>query len=209
MTGAASLKKIILTEKSFISGGANKKVYKNPKEPLQCIKICYNNSSKDMERELYYRRLRAKHDLSSTLLPAYYGTVATNMGLGYVFEYVCDADGSQSLTLNEFLEKIDENTTSEQDIQKTRRMIARFKREWLSEGIVINDMCFPNFMVQQLANGECRIRIIDDIGSQVLIPLEYYFAFFARKKVLRYWERFCKKLHEDYPELFGRDFFAD
>ena len=45
---------------------------------------------------------------------------------------------------------------------------------------------FPeNIIFQKTTENKYRIRIINDMGSSVLIPLEYYFSYFAHTKILR------------------------
>ena len=58
---------------------------------------------------------------------------------------------------------------------------------------------FPeNIIFQRTAENNYRVRIINDMGSSVLIPLEYYFTYFARTKILRRWIKFLEVLKTNY-----------
>lgn len=39
------------------------------------------------------------------------------------------------------------------------------------------------------------------MGSTVLVPLEYYFKYFAHTKILRRWERFLISLYKKHPSF--------
>lgn len=42
------------------------------------------------------------------------------------------------------------------------------------------------------------MRIVNDMGSAVLIPLEYHFKYFAHAKILRRWKMFLDVLNNLY-----------
>lgn len=92
-----------LTEDLFIGRGAHKAVYRHPHNTDLCIKLIYSEPDVDLERELYYRKIRDQRGQVTVLLPKYYGPVVTNQGTGYIFERVCDYDGMNSITLKEYL----------------------------------------------------------------------------------------------------------
>ena len=92
-----------LTEQLLIGRGAHKEVYYHPSNKKLCVKLLYVEPDVDLERELYYRKIRDKRKQESVLLPKYYGTVATNKGTGYLFELVCDYNGKSSITLKDYL----------------------------------------------------------------------------------------------------------
>lgn len=47
---------------------------------------------------------------------------------------------------------------------------------------------FPeNIIFQQISHQTYKVRIVNDMGSGVLIPLEYHFHYFAKAKVARRW----------------------
>lgn len=92
-----------LTEDLFIGRGAHKAVYRHPYNTDLCVKLIYSEPDVDLERELHYRKIRNKRGQASVLLPEYCGTVVTDQGTGYIFERVCDYDGTNSITLKDYL----------------------------------------------------------------------------------------------------------
>lgn len=62
-----------------------------------------------------------------------------------------------------------------------------------------------NFMVQRKAPDDVSIRIVDNIGTPVLIPLAYYSELFAKRRVRRYWKRLLTVLGDSYPNIFIRE----
>ena len=76
------------------------------------------------------------------------------------------------------------------------------KECWHQEKIVTSDVDPANFLVQEISLTKKRIRIVDNIGSPVLIPLAFYFDYFAERRMKRYWRRFVERLVRQYPEIF-------
>ena len=64
-------------------------------------------------------------------------------------------------------------------------------------------------MVQEYAPGAFRVRIVDNIGTPVLIPLVYWFEFAAAWKAKRYWNKIAVFLAENYPEVITPQFFEE
>lgn len=52
-------------------------------------------------------------------------------------------------------------------------------------------MClFPeNIIFQKISAEKYKVRIVNDIGTGILIPLEYYFHYFAKKESKKTLER--------------------
>lgn len=80
-------------------------------------------------------------------------------------------------------------------------MLKEFKEQWFQEKIVTSDVDPANFLVQKLSAVRKRIRIVDNIGTPVLIPLAFYFDYFADKRFKRYWQRFVARLAQEYPHI--------
>ena len=58
---------------------------------------------------------------------------------------------------------------------------------------------FPeNILFQKTDENNYRVRIVNDMGSAVLIPLEYHFKYFAHTKILRRWKMFLEVLRNKY-----------
>ncbi|MBR1373315.1 hypothetical protein IJ556_02560 [bacterium] len=189
---------ICLTEDLLIDKGAHKKVYADPLNAHRCIKILFAVPDTDIERELTYRKIRKKRNLVSSLLPVYYGTVQTNLGMGYVFERIVDFDGQTSKTLRQFFEEAKQD---EKLLPLLEELLLKFKAHWFQEMLVISDVDPSNFMLQRISETEYKIRVVDNIGSPVFLPLAYYVDVIAQKRVKKYWRRFLNEMQICYPKL--------
>ncbi len=195
-----------LNENLLIGRGGHKDVYAHPENFSRCIKIVRDINDPDWERELHYRRSRMRRGLTSNLLPAYYGTVETNLGTGHVFERVFDYDGSPTLSFDAALEKAVKEIDN---IEILRGLIenglVNFYLRMREEEIITTNMEPKNFLVQHIAPEAYRMRIVDNIGSPVKLPFLFYIDYFARKHIDRYWQRFMDFLQQEYPHLITDD----
>ena len=187
-------KVLTINEELFIGSGGHQATYVHPLDPRKCIKIPHLKDDGDVRKEMRYRRICAAKLERSKLVTEFFGTVETNLGLGYVFERVIDYDGKTSRDMKKFL--------------PTTRPDAHFKSDFLRENIAIVDTDIENFMVQETAPDSYRVRIVDNIGTPVLIPLVYYFEFAAAWKAKRYWNRIVDWLAENYSEVIPPEFAA-
>lgn len=190
-------KTLNLSEDLFYGAGRHKKCYLHPTEDNLCIKIAYNaGGKKDLLREIDYIKILKKRNKNYEILPKYYGEIETNLGHGYVFEVIRNYDKSKSITLQEILldEKLFDNY-----FNLTVKLLKDLKNN-LFENEIITMGIFPeNIIFQQIAHQTYKVRIVNDMGSGVLIPLEYHFRYFAKAKVARRWEEFCANLKKLYP----------
>ena len=197
--------KIINLNQDHILGvGYHKTTYIHPNNDALCIKVPFSQNDIDLKRELTYRKVREKRGQSSTLLPTYYGTTLTNKGEGHIFERVHHYNGKNSISLKEFLvlhQQEGDNTAFTEALQK---MLSDLKKTWFAEKIVTSDTDPVNFMVQEINPSQYVIRIVDNIGTPVLIPFAFYFDFIAEKRVRRYWARFLKSLIKLLPSQIDR-----
>ena len=83
----------------------------------------------------------------------------------------------------------------------SNRIMKKFKQLLFEELIVTSNVESSNFLVQRASETKFSVRIIDNIGSPVFFPLAYYFDFFARRHLQKYWKRFLKELQEDHPAV--------
>ncbi|WP_347253217.1 PhoP regulatory network protein YrbL [Leminorella grimontii] len=178
-----------------IGEGRHRKCFVHPDNPTQCIKILFNKESggeKEVKRELaYYRRLQARN-IDWSGLPKYFGAIETDLGVGHVFEFVCDADGSPSKALSHYLE-------DETDRLSSSQLVALLKalKEYLFRNQIVTMTIKPqNILLRKEATGKGRLTIVDNIGEGTLIPLATLSQFFYEKKMERVWKRFIEKLIE-------------
>lgn len=76
------------------------------------------------------------------------------------------------------------------------------------EKIITSNMEPCNFCVQIVAPDFYRLRIMDNIGSPVLIPLIFYIDALALRHIKRYWRRFVLDLNRQYPWLINENIAA-
>ena len=173
-----------------------KKCFLHPHNKNLCIKIAYNEGGqKDLIREINYIDVLKRRHKDYSILPKYFGKVNTNLGTGYVFEIIRDYNNGRTQTLEDFI--TDLNLFS-QNYSLIVRLLKELK-EKLYKNEIITMVLFPeNILFQKTDENTYRVRIVNDMGSAVLIPLEYHFKYFAHTKILRRWKMFLDVLRNKY-----------
>lgn len=190
-------KEIIQLDDSLLYGqGSHKKCFLHPHNKNLCIKIAYNEGGqKDLIREINYIDVLKRRHKDYSILPKYFGKVNTNLGTGYVFEIIRDYNNDRTQTLEDFI--TDLNLFS-QNYSLIVRLLKELK-EKLYKNEIITMVLFPeNILFQKTDENNYRVRIVNDMGSAVLIPLEYHFKYFAHTKILRRWKMFLDVLRNKY-----------
>lgn len=190
---------ITLTEDLFLGKGAHKICYQHPTDKNLCVKILFQTPDVDLEKELKYRRTLKRRNKFPTLLPKYYGVIKTNLGDGHVFDCINDFNGNVSESLYDFIRN---NPPTPEHLEKIINYIIQFRKIYANEKIVVSDTDPRNLMIQRLSPTEYTFKIIDNIGSPVLLPLAYYLEFVEAKRAKKYWGRFMIKLKRFFPEIF-------
>ena len=194
------MEKLILSDELFIGMGGQQKTFIHPTDPSKCVKIAYayNGINRDIKKELRYRKICEEHLKNSRLITKYFGEVPTNMGTGYVYERVRDFNGNTSQDLKKFLET---SSTDAESLKVIERLLLNFKEDFLRECIVTGDKTTANFMVQETAPGVYQVRIVDNIGTPVLIPLVYYFKIASERRARRIWKIWIDDLIKNFPQV--------
>ncbi|MCR5833259.1 MAG: hypothetical protein K6G55_01185 [Selenomonadaceae bacterium] len=196
---------LTINEDLFIGSGGHQATYIHPTDNAKCIKVPHVKDDGDVRKEMRYRRACATKLEQSKLITKFYGTVDTNIGTGYIFERVLNYNGKTSLDMEKFLPK----SCGDSELRaKMQDVLMNFKEEFLSENIVIVDTDITNFMVQEYEPNKYRVRIVDNIGTPVLIPLVYWFDFAASWKAKHYWNKIVTWLAENYGDIVTTDFAA-
>lgn len=184
-------KEIIQLDDSLLYGqGSHKKCFLHPHNKNLCIKIAYNEGGqKDLIREINYIDVLKRRHKDYSILPKYFGKVNTNLGTGYVFEIIRDYNNGRTQTLEDFI--TDLNLFSQ-----NYSLIVRLLKE-LKEKLYKNEI-ITMVLFQKTDENTYRVRIVNDMGSAVLIPLEYHFKYFAHTKILRRWKMFLDVLRNKY-----------
>lgn len=204
------MEQIILTNDLYLGKGLHKAAWIHPHNLKRCIKVPFDPNDAELRHELTYRKVRQRHHLNSSVLTQYYGTVATNKGIGYVFERVVnERDGkiSECQTMQSFLQE--ENQKAKPNYELVRYVLQNLQQHLFADLILTNSTTTVNFLLQYVGiSSYPRVRIIDNIGSSVLIPLVYYSNFFAKKHICRYWQRFTARICDEYPRLVKREWLV-
>ncbi len=150
----------------------------------------------DLSREINYIKILKKRNKNYDILPKYYGEIETNLGHGYVFEVIRNYDKSKSITLQEIL--LDEKLFANY-FDLTVKLLKDLKINLFENEIITMGLFPENVIFQKISPYEYKVRIVNDMGSGVLIPLEYHFHYFAKTKVARRWEEFIVNLKKLYP----------
>lgn len=190
-------KEILQLDDTLLYGqGSHKKCFLHPHNKNLCIKIAYNEGGqKDLIREINYIDVLKRRRKDYSILPKYFGKVNTNLGTGYVFEIIRDYNNGRTQTLEDFI--TDLNLFS-QNYSLIVRLLKELK-EKLYKNEIITMVLFPeNILFQKTDENTYHVRIVNDMGSAVLIPLEYHFKYFAHTKILRRWKMFLDVLRNKY-----------
>lgn len=161
-------KEIIQLDDSLLYGqGSHKKCFLHPHNKNLCIKIAYNEGGqKDLIREINYIDVLKRRHKDYSILPKYFGKVNTNLGTGYVFEIIRDYNNGRTQTLEDFI--TDLNLFS-QNYSLIVRLLKELK-EKLYKNEIITMVLFPeNILFQKIDENTYRVRIVNDMGSAVLI----------------------------------------
>lgn len=177
--------------------------YRHPSNTRYCIKVTFTFRDTDIERELLYRKALKIRNKKPSLLPEYFGSVETNLGPGHVFEYIVDYDNQPSLELKSVFEK-------NLDVREIFRVtplefVRNFRDMLLAQKIVVSDVDPSNFMVQRISADRFTFKVVDNIGSPVMVPLAYYFDFVAERRIAKYWNRFIDECKLHYTSFLTSD----
>ncbi len=191
--------KVVLKDEHFLGKGSHKKCFLHPNNTNQCIKIPYTTAGeKDLLRELAYIKVMHKKKKDYSILPEYFGAIETNLGTGHVYELITDFDGSKSKTLEDFLK--DDNLL-EENFEMIVQLLKDLKYTLVDNQIITMGI-WPENIILQYGGGTnstgYRLRIINDMGSAALIPLEYYLGFIAKIRINKRWSRFINTLRKFY-----------
>ena len=194
-------KTLILNEDDFVGNGRHKRCYRLSFDPKKCVKLPYSSDGKkDLDREIAYLKILRTRNKDYSILPKYFGAITTNLGIGHIYEFIQNYDGTPSKTLEDYLydQSLLESHLSNIIFHLKKLKITLYENEIITMGI------FPeNIIIEQLSENadDIKLRVINDMGSAALIPIEYYFSYFAKKKISKRWLKFINtlKIRYDFP----------
>ncbi len=187
-----------LNSKLFFAEGDDRKCYVHPEDDKLCIKILHDNIDyKVQKREVAYYNLLKKKKISWDMLSKYYGEIDTNFGRGVVFEFIRDYDGDVSKTLDFYFSKEDKLSI------ELAYKLEKLKNYLYEEGIVFRDLITQNIVVKKESNYKYKLVVIDGIGHNDFFPFVNYGKYFARRKIVRQWNRKRAKWFDKYKSIKG------
>lgn len=199
-----------LAEEGFLGKGVHKAVYIDPRDRRRCIKVPYHLPDSDLRKEMAYRKALSRRHKQVPLLPAYYGTVETEKGKGYVFERIVDFNGMTSLDLVEYFERVRDGKAG--GWPQPAAVLARLRGLMREEAPIVARHCgLVNILVQRLSPDadDFTLKIIDDIGSNATVPLLFYWDFLARRHAGKQWLRWMQLLRKFFPGVVTEKFLHE
>ena len=176
----------------LIGKGYNRECYQHPEHDKLCIKVNLPRTpSSDSDREMKYYQHLLKRGVSWEMVPKYHGDIATNIGLGSVYDLILDDDGSVSKTLENYLD-------AKNDFNDVLKPFLSLKDYLLQQRIIIMTLHPRNILCQRKGGAITKLVICDDIGNSDFIPICNYSHYLAKLKITRKWEKFEKLLSTKY-----------
>lgn len=185
--------------KPFANGG-NRLCFVHPDNKNLCIKVARPNFSpaEKRQRKGFPKNLKPlsrfddsqiEHDVLSdihrrlgdevlSMIPRSHGMINTDLGPGIITRLVTNADGKISVTLLQYL--WEQGLTPE--IQQS---IKQFCEHWQALVVPSRDLLLHNIVVEQRADKECHLIVIDGLGWSDMIPLVKFSKRLAHRKAGR------------------------
>ena len=182
---------ISLGDDDLIASGGRQNVFSHPHNQSQIIKVPKDFPPMDKStivkhvknaimpykkrlwiRDAYdsyrqYMTILATSDMCPNYIAGHHGFVQTTIGVGCVFEKVCDEGGSKiSLTVDDIIRY------SEYRRDELTDVIDVFFDNLYIDRVYISDLTLENLCVVRVSSGKFeRIVLIDGLGHKTLIPL--------------------------------------
>lgn len=187
--------RISLSADDFVGAGTDRECYRHPFRPEYCIKVLRpERHPRRFRREVrYYRRLKFRR-IGWQRLACYRGMVDTNLGLGAIFDLVLDEGGEVSRSLEHYLARDDSDFNS-----WACGDLNALTRDLYAQWIVFHDLNPGNILVQRLDAARKRLVVIDGIGHNHFLSVASYSPGFARKKIVRVWNRRYSQWYAPWP----------
>ncbi len=188
-----------LTQAKLIGKGTHKKCFVHPQDPTRCVKVAYNEAGKrDLNREVFYLKTRYRRKHTATILPRFYGEVQTNLGPGYMVDYLQNADGTPCLSLKDWLETSTSNAQLDPLIDAA---MCTLKQKIYEEQVLCLSIYPENILFPKDRAGNYRPFLVNDLGNSARIPLAYWLQGVRLRSIDKRWQKFLKAaVHKCCPE---------
>lgn len=196
-----SQKNVVLTDDLFISKGHHRACYHYLGHPDKCIKIILSEDGKRIcAFEFKYIKILYGRGFDPKSIPHYYGTVPTNIGVdhvGYVYDIVENADGSQARCLHDFF--VDEALFKEHEAELLGLM-EKLRQDLYDNQVVFRSLTTPNILFPQRVDGSLDVKLINDLGTKAVLKFNYHFGWAAHRYVDKYWAKFKRDIPKHYDQ---------
>jgi hypothetical protein len=191
--------KLQLSPQYFVAEGTERKCFRHPDDASLCIKVLHPDSESDrFKREIrYYARLQ-RRGVDFRHLTPYRGMIETSLGKGAIFDLVLDDDARISRSLHHYLSQNDRHFNAWIVAE-----IEQLKQNMYDQWIVFHDLNPTNILVKRLGFDEFRLVVINGVGHNHFFPLTSYRSVFARKKLVREWNRCYRQWYSGFPAVVG------
>ena len=188
---------VILTDELFIAAGTDRSCYRHPLKPERCIKLLLPERRPGrFWREIRYFRSLQRRGANLRHIADFHGLVETSLGQGAEFDLVQDDDRQVAKTLTHHLSRHDQRF-NDWAIDAINELTRYLYHHW----IVVHDLNPTNILAQRLGFDDYRLVVIDGIGHNHLIPLASYSRQFARRKIMRVWNRRRRQWYQEFPAI--------
>jgi len=179
-----------LSDKLFLGKGTARICYYDPRDAAKCIKIDWADRSFSQTKQegKYYKWLAQKRPgFQYDCIPRFHGFVATNFGLGGVFDVVRD---QESNTLSKSLRYYLQNGIVERDRDRWEIALKKLRDSVLHHALVVGDLGPGNILASTRIDESIQLVIVDGIGHRDFLPLCDYIPSLARLRSSRKMNRF-------------------
>lgn len=181
---------MIKLPKEIIGKGNERVCYLHPENENHLIKVSYEREkgrSKQSDIEIkYYKQLLGRKKMDWTHLPRFYGEVDTDQGKGFVVELIKDFDGKVSESFQYYIDR--------DGVDRYRDELEAYKQYFLDNLVIFNYGMMPkNILLKRIDENRSDLILIDGLGEVSFLKFPNKIPYFARKKILRRWEKFENK----------------
>lgn len=166
-----------LSESELIGRGMCRSCYRHPKREDLCVKVYRKKFRAKTHRKEVLEIGRLRKRTHQLVIPAYHGSVETNLGRGDVYDRILDQDG-RSITFRDYLQEV-----CLEEAFITRDLLFN---DLYQSAAVFADLNCGNILVLRGGN-KMRFAIVDGLGEGTLIKVESLIPYLARRKLMKIW----------------------
>lgn len=194
------MSRIELSESDLIGKGGRRLVYAYPGDPGRCIKVPKpgKHSDRQQQREIKFYQQLQKKPFPTDHITRYLGTVETNLGTGYIYDAIRDADGRVSERFKELI------LNGHGQVSDYLRIMETLEDYLFDNLILFYDLGPSNILCRKNEDGVLEPIITDGLGEVVAIPILNYFPSLRRRTIRRRWLRLIEYMNKkhDWMEAY-------